>query len=309
MPAPTQQQAKGFLESQLAYIEPQVYMEKYPDIRFRRLMPIDTAPDAWTPTVTRYTSNVTGQADWFAPGAGDVPRADVTKAKIDFPVYAAAAGYEYTIDEVQTTMMLGRSLGAEKAMAARLHSEKFLDELALNGNSDRSIDGFWNAGEVSSVQAVNGAGGERTWASKTPQEIRKDVNDAIAHIYTATQQIYIPDTVCLPINQYLHIATTYIGDDQRQTVLRSLMEANVYTAETGNPLTIRSVRGLGSVSSATRMVVYKRHPDVLRFCIPMPFRFLPVFQASSMVWKVDGLMRVGGLDVRLPAAMRYITGI
>jgi hypothetical protein len=58
-----------------------------------------------------------------------------------------------------------------------------------------------------------------------------------------------------------------------------------------------------------RAVLYNRAPDVLRFHLPMPHRFLPPFQKSSMTWEVAGIMRTGGTEVRLPKAMLYMDGI
>ena len=311
MADPTMQQARGFLQRNIDYIEKQVYQRKYGRIRFRNLMPIDSSPDAWTAQVTRYTSDMTGRAQFFEAGGDDVPRANVSKAQLQFPIYSAAMGYEYNLDELRTSMMLKERLTADKAMAARRAAEEFLDDLALNGDSTRSIDGLFNASDVTNVDAADGSGGESTWSSKTGAEILKDINDAISTVYVNTRQTEIPNMVLLPINQYLILANTLWDDAKERTLMMSLRDANVYTAETGQPLTIRSVRGLETAagSNKARMIVYSNAPDVLRFMMPMPFMFLPLFQASPMTWKVDGLMRVGGLDVRLPKAMRYIDGI
>ncbi len=48
---------------------------------------------------------------------------------------------------------------------------------------------------------------------------------------------------------------------------------------------------------------------MLRFHLPMPHRFLPPFQKSSMSYEVAGIMRTGGLEVRLPKAISYLDGI
>jgi hypothetical protein len=41
----------------------------------------------------------------------------------------------------------------------------------------------------------------------------------------------------------------------------------------------------------------------------MPHRFLPVYQDGPLNWKVPGVFRTGGLDVRRPTEMRYMDNI
>ena len=57
------------------------------------------------------------------------------------------------------------------------------------------------------------------------------------------------------------------------------------------------------------MVAYRRDPQVLKMWIPMRHRFLDVWQRGPMVFDVPGIFRIGGLEIRLPAAMRYLDGI
>ena len=57
-----------------------------------------------------------------------------------------------------------------------------------------------------------------------------------------------------------------------------------------------------------RMMVYRRDPDVLRLHIPMPLRFLEPTKLLTL-YTVPAIMRLGGLEVRLPKAVRYVDGI
>jgi hypothetical protein len=95
------------------------------------------------------------------------------------------------------------------------------------------------------------------------------------------------------------------------TVLDWLQKYNVYTAQTNQPLTVRAVRGLETAGAGGvgRMVVYRRDPQVLKFHIPMPHRFLPVWQTGPMVFDVPGIFRTGGVEIRRPGAVRYVDGI
>lgn len=57
------------------------------------------------------------------------------------------------------------------------------------------------------------------------------------------------------------------------------------------------------------MISYRRDPSVLKMHIPMPHRFLPVYQAGPIRWEVPGIFRLGGVDIRRPAEVRYTDGI
>jgi hypothetical protein len=85
----------------------------------------------------------------------------------------------------------------------------------------------------------------------------------------------------------------------------------VYTANSGQPLTIRGIRKLDTagISGGARMIAYRRDPEVLKFHMPMPHRFLPVWQAGPTRWEIPGMLRLGGLDVRLPNEISYVDGI
>ena len=80
---------------------------------------------------------------------------------------------------------------------------------------------------------------------------------------------------------------------------------------TGMPLTIRAVRGLETAGAAgvNRMVAYRRNPQVLKLHVPMPHRFLPVYQDGPLNFVVPGVFRLGGLDIRRPKEVRYGDGI
>jgi hypothetical protein len=37
----------------------------------------------------------------------------------------------------------------------------------------------------------------------------------------------------------------------------------------------------------------------------MPHQFMPVFQKGPLRWEVPGVFRLGGLDIRRPAEVKY----
>ncbi len=145
---------------------------------------------------------------------------------------------------------------------------------------------------------------------KTPQEILLDVNTVITGIYTGTMNVEMADTLLLPSAQFLYISTTAVSDNYPMTILTWLRQNNAYTAKTGQPLDIRELRQLdgAGANSTDRMVAYRKAPDVLELYLPVPLTFLP---PKDDGWKftVRGYFRTGGVDVKLPKAMRYADAI
>jgi hypothetical protein len=300
----------GFVVSQTSHVEAQVYNIKYPDIQYPSLIPVDTSANAYATSVTYFSMDKVGKAEWVAGKAKDIPLVGLSMDKFETPVFMGAIGYDWGIEEVGQASMLGVNLGAEKAMAARRASEEFIDRIALFGDATKGFAGLFDyPGIDSSAVAADGTNASTTWASKSGDLILRDVNDLLSGIYTDTLTTEIADTLILPFSRYNSLATRRLGDTE-VTVLEFLRRHNVYTATTGAPLLIRGVRGLDTIGAGTsaRMIAYRRSPEVLKLHLPMPFQFLPV-QVLGLSYEVPGILRLGGLDIRLPGAVRYRDGI
>lgn len=300
----------GFVVSQTSYVESQVYQIKYPDIQYPNLIPVDTSANAFATSVTYYSMDKAGRAEWVAGKAKDIPLVGLSMEKFETPVYMGGIGYDYGIEEVGQAQMLGINLGAEKAMAARRAYEEFVDRVALFGDAAKGFSGLFDyPGVDNSAVAADGTGSSTEWADKTADQVLRDVNDMLSGVYTDSLTTEVADTLIMPFDRFNSIATRRLGDTQ-MTILEFLRQNNVYTAITGAPLTIRGVRGLETIGagSSARMIAYRRSPEVLKMHIPMPHQFLPV-QIMGLTYEIPGVFRLGGLDIRLPGAVRYRDGI
>lgn len=307
------QQALGFLVSQTSHIEAQVNEVQYPDIQYPALIPVDTSANEWAKSVTYYSMNKVGQANWFHHYGRDVPVADSERSKFEVGIEMAAIGYRWSLEELGQAMLIpGMNLSADRANAARRAYEEFVDKIAIRGDSDKGFTGIINRTDVDKAWAANGAGGSPDWSDKTGDEILKDVNDTLTGIYTGSLTVELADTVLLPVESMALIATKRLDSNgSTMTVLQFLLQNNVYSHVSGKPLTIRAVRGLEDAgeNDAGRMVAYRRDPQVIKLHLPMPHRFLPVWQTGPLTFDVPGIFRLGGLEVRRPKAVRYLDGI
>lgn len=311
------QAALGFVVSQTAHIEAQVVEVQYPDIQYPQIIPVDTTANEWAKSITYFSTNKVGQAGWFHHYAKDIHVADSERAKFEVGVEMADIGYRWSLEEIGQAMMIpGMNLSADRAAAARRAYEEFVDRVALHGDADKNFAGIIDyPGITTTIASVytnpdtNATG--TSWTIKSADAILEDVNDALTGMYVDSLQIELADTVLLPVAALSLIATKRLNDLSSMTILQFLQQNNVYTFQTGRPLTIRSLRGLETAGTGDtgRMIAYRRDPQVLKMHIPMTHRFLPVWQTGPLVFDVPGIFRLAGLEIRRPGAVRYVDGI
>ena len=122
------------------------------------------------------------------------------------------------------------------------------------------------------------------------------------------------DTLLLPTAAFNVLGWKRI-EGTNSSLYSYVMENNVYTRKTRRPLMIMEVNELDAAATSSntmgqgRMVAYRRSPDVLKLHRPMPFRFFNPRMENSRRFVVDGMARIGGLEIRRPGAMRYADGI
>lgn len=301
------QAALGFVTAQATHIEAAVNMMVYPDIQYPGLIPVDTSAHPFTQTVTYYSGDIFGAAKWINGNSDDIPLAGTERSKHQTAVHTAGIGYGFGWEEVGVAMMMGVNLQNDDAMAARRAYEEFVDGALLVGDTEKGYLGLMNYTGVTAIAATTG-----NWdaGATTEDQILADVNTLLLGIPEATLYTTIGDTLLLSPGRLNLLATTRLGDNTI-TVLEFLRRNNTYTAMTGRPLTIGVLRGLETAGAGgtERAIAYRRSPDVLKAHIPMPHRFLGVYQDGPLHWVNPGVFRFGGLDIRRPNEVRYMDGI
>jgi hypothetical protein len=308
-----QQRSMNFLISQQSIIEPTVYQMRYQEIQYPNLIPVDTSAPEWISSVTYFSVDGVGQAQWFSGKANDMPNVDLTREKFETGVHMAGIGYGYDLEELGKAMQLGMNLNADKASLARRVSEEKIDQVAFIGDASKGFVGLVNASTPTATTApADGTGSATTFASKTPDQILRDVNGMLTGIFTGTLGGEIADTLLLPYSVLLDLSTRRIDAVNQTTILEWIERNNIYTRTTGQTLTIRGLFGHLDVAGSggtKRMVAYRRAPDVLKMHVPMPFRFFPAWQTGPMRFDVPGVFRLGGIDIKRPKAVRYLDGV
>lgn len=313
------QQALAFVTGQAYQINQRVYETRYPDYDFARLIYVDTSAPEWSPGIMTYTSDVSGAANWQSGYAKDVPLADVSQAMQTKSFHLAAIGYQWNLEEVNTTMAFpGANLPDRRARAARLAYMKFMYDLTIMGSPEKGLGGLINYSGVTATTAPNdGTGGATLWVDqngvgqKTPAQIVRDINLGLMGVFRDTNDIELADTILLPHEALTYIAQTPYSATTMETILDFVARNNIYTRTTGRELTIRALSALSTQASGNtgRMVAYKNDPEYVKLHLPMPHRFLPVYQDGPLNFAVPGIFRTGGVELLTTKGMRYVDGI
>ncbi len=305
------QQALGFLQPQLLRINTEVEMMEYPSFDYSRLMFVNTDGDMWDIGSVFYSGDVAGAARFLSGKGFDMPFADISTSQHLQTNHFAGIGYEWSLQELQRAAKLGRSLGNEKAAAARRVAEAFVYGIAMRGNSEKGLTGLVNDASVPTANvAADGTGATTTFATKSADQVNRDVNLALNAPFNSSLETQRANTLLLPSSRLQAMASTRIGDTQ-QTILAFVRDNNAYTLETGQPLTIIGTRELETAGAGGtgRMIAYDNSRSVVQFHLPGPHEFLPAFQKSSMTWEVAGILNVGGVEVKRPKGIAYRDGI
>lgn len=300
------QAALGFAIHQTSHVEAAVNETIYPDIQYPRLVPVDTSAHPFARTVTYFSSDKFGKADWINGNSDDIPLAGTEMQKHETSIHMAGVGYGWGYEEINQAQMLGHNLPADDAMAARRAYEEMVDGVALRGDARKGFNGLIDNPAVTANAVPNG-----NWAAANEYDMLEDVNTTILGVGRDTLYTSMADTLLLSHEKFVALSTKAFANDGTMTVLEFLRKNNTYTAMTGQELTIMAIRGLDTagVGNTSRMIAYRRSPEVLKLHIPMPHRFMPVYQDGPLNFVVPGIFRLGGLDVRRPKEVRYGDGI
>lgn len=290
------QAALGFVVSQRTHIETQVLQTPTPEVMYPRLVPVDTSAPAYAPSVTFFTQDLIGKAKFINGKGDDIPLANSMRAKFEQMINMGGIGYSFSLEELGAAQLMGQSLSADGAMAARMASDFTIDELAFIGNEQLGVEGLFNTTGITSVAASN------TFANLTPAAILTLINTQMGAMMAATNGIDMPDTLIVPIAAFAALSRPR-SDNSDTTVLSYIKTNNVLTAQTGRPLTV-----LASWRLTDTAVLYKRDPLVLKMHMPMPLQFVAP-QARNLEIYVPGMFRVAPVSIRRPSAVRYLTGV
>lgn len=293
------------------YVMSRLFDVKHREMLATSLFPVNTEAGNGNTAITWRQYDAYGVAAIIHNYASDFPRADVAGAENTIPIRSIGQAYGWSIQEIRTAIVSGLRLDFTKARKAKEFIDQLIDKLAWLGDSRYNIQGFIGyPGNTEYTLLADGTGGLKTWISKTPDQILRDVNKLVAAVVTTTNNIEKPDTLLLPLDQYQYCATTFRSSTSDLTILDAILRTSPYIKQIV-PVPELQAAGAGAVDGVgglARMYVYKKDPTCLELHLPVPFeQFAP--QLKNMEQVVNCHARIAGLVEYYPLSVAFADGL
>lgn len=305
--------ASVFFARELDHIKAKSYDVQYPELTALNLFPITHEADAGAETVTYYTYDKSGLAKIIDNYSTDLPRADVTGQPSTAQVRSIGTSYGYSVQEMRASRMAGKSLDSRKGESARYQNDNTVNMLAWAGDPTHGILGVLSDGQNIPLYTLgnNEAGDSTAWADKTPDEILADVNGMAAQVARTTKNVERPDTLCIPSDAYMDIATRRLGETG-ETVLSWLLSKSPYIKNIipASELNHDSNETNPYAASGNTGVafLFKNDENKLSLEIPMPY-MQHQLQVKNLETVIPCESRCAGMIVYYPMSCLIAVGV
>lgn len=294
----------AFFKRQIEYVRARSYDTKYKQLKSFDLIPVSSEASSGHSEITYRKYTGVGFAKIIDDYANDFPRVDVFGEEATVKIKDIGASYGYSIKEIRSAQIAGVNLSTKRANFARRAVEEKINSIAWNGDASHGINGFLNYPGITEYTVPNGTGGATEWSSKTPDEIVADLSGIVTAVVDPTNGREAPNTMIMPIDQYLYLANTRMTGDSQKSILTYFMENNPFIATIE---WVVELKGAGAGAS-DRFMVYSRSEENVSLEIPILFeQFNPIQKGMSYEIPVHG--ETAGVIVYYPLAVAYGDGI
>lgn len=285
---------------QLEYVYSQTYDVKYPEFKARLFIPMDTSVPAGAETYTYRQFDEVGMAALISDYSGDLPSVNLLGKEFTGKCRSIGTSYSYSIQDVRRANMANLPLETSLPAVARRVTEAKIDALAAFGDTTAGLVGFLNQPNVPLVSAITGS-----WATATADQIIADLDKLVNSIVTGSNGIHAPDTLLLPIEQFLRLNNLQKSAASDKTVLQWYLENNAFIKNIDQWHVLSTA---DAARTGPRAVCYTRTPEMLGLVVSQEFEQFPP-QAENLAFTVPCHARVGGVKMTYPLSAAYMDGI
>jgi len=270
----------------------------YPELKWAKLIPVDTSVPAGADTIAYEQWDETGEAKIIANGADDLPFSDAAKEKFVNRTVVVGAAYKVTQEDLMRAEMSGISIENRRQRAAINSIGRLLDRIAALGDAPSGIKGLLTHDQVPVIAAT------AAWSTLTATQLVAELHRLEDNIWSSTLEMAQPDTLIIPTAQMQLARRSYMSVDNQQTVLQRFLQnaAFIKNVESWHRA---STAGVGGVA---RAMAYKRDPACLQISFPVPLRQLPP-QPRNLALINPMFSKIGGLEYYFPKSALYMDGI
>lgn len=293
-----------FLARQLTHIRAQSLTVKKAPMNAFQVFPVQTDIPAGAETAVQYVYDAVGMAEIISNFADDLPRVDLVARENAVKVFSLGDSYGYNYREVKNAAFANRNLNALRAQQARRGIDIRLNKIAWHGDKTHNIIGFLENPNISVVALQgDGEGNKTQLATKTADQMIRDINAIINSIPLATNEVEQANTVLMSPAVYYLLAQTRIPDLET-TVLQFLQGVH---PEITRWMRVGELKGAGADGSDV-MIAGHFDPTYIKFEIPTRFDQLPV-QNRNLEYVVNCVAEAVGVTVFLPMAFVKAEGV
>lgn len=294
-----------FFARQLEFIQSKIYEYQYPALKSFQLIPINYDVPAGAEYITATQFQAVGRARIINSYADDLPESGVIGTQLTNPVQGIGTSYRYSHQEIRAAQMARVALPLRLAEAARRANDQTVDNLAFFGNPTVGMTGLLNNPNVpTQTVPADGTGGNTEWTTKTPDQILRDMNLIVNQIVVQSNEVEMPDTLLLPLEQYTLIASTPRSANSDTTILNYFLMNNPFIRAV---IPVPKLDGAGT-NGADIMVAYEKNENKLQMAIPLPFtQYQP--QERNLEFIIPCESRFGGVSIYYPLSLIIGEGI
>ena len=294
-----------FFNRELAYVKAKSYDAKYAELKGLSLIPISTEAGAGVNEIIFHQYRGVGFAKVIADYAKDFPRVDIYGEEKAVKVKGIGDSYGYSIKEIRASQRTGKNLDQRRAITARRAHDEMMNRMALKSNVADGTFGLLDFPGITEVTLqADGTNSSKTWASKTPDQIVRDINDLVSAVMEPTSAREVPDTLLLPIAQYNDIATRRIGEAGEKTLMRYILDNSPYIKRID---WLSELKNFGA-GGTNRALVGRFDEEHLTLEIPQPFEQFEA-QQEGMEFTIPCHSECAGTIIYYPLAFAYADGI
>lgn len=245
-----------FVQTEIQYLEPDIYKINYPELTYERVIPINQVASG-AQQVAYDIYDRAGEAELITSGSKNIPRATTGKLRKYRGIYEYGQAAAYTLMELNSARLANLPLEARELEAARYGVQIRMNKLAYFGDQkipEEDVYGLFNNPQVgifingvdtalgvpvvtdqeavptpvSWAQAIAAAGTDQAKIVNVAQAISEQINYVFAQVNVKSLGVEAGDTLLLPRQQYNLIATTVISNFTQETVLSRVIKNSPY---------------------------------------------------------------------------------
>lgn len=204
---------------------------------------------------------------WINPTTTTLPGIMINGERITTPLRLLGQEVSYSSVELERSQLLGQPIDKQKHDALNTMYQMFTDEMVYIGDTDVSAYGLINSPLVAASAVANGASASPLWASKTPDEIVKDINDMLNAAWLASGFTVCPDKLLLAPAKFAYLTGTKVSNSGDKSILTYIEENALSLKVNGRKLDIQPLKWLTGrgTGSTDRMVAYTNDESRVRF--------------------------------------------